>query len=101
MGENSLPAWVPIALIPLVGVVAGIIGLFTVPDAIGSAIVFSPFLAVQLVLLFASPYFVAQERKQLAKVESWHPSRWYYLIPIVPPLTLIYVIQRYRYVGLR
>ncbi|ERJ04968.1 hypothetical protein HLRTI_003028 [Halorhabdus tiamatea SARL4B] len=99
--ERRYPGWIPIALISVVSIVFGFIGSVTVPDTIVSTIIFFPFLSVLIVLLLASPRFVAQEREQLSESGPWYPSRWYYLIPVVPLLTFIYIIQRYRYIGLR
>jgi len=99
--EYTYPGWLPIALIPLVGVVWGFIGSVTVPDTIVSTVIFLPFLSLLVVLLLVSPRFVVQERERLSESGAWYPSRWYYLIPIVPPLSVVYIIQRYRYIGLR
>ena len=101
--ESNPPAdrwWIPIAtLVALIPILAGY-GLVAPPDAFFS-LVSAPFTLLGFVLALLSPIFVHLDKRYVESVSAWKPSGWYYFM-IFPPLALlsiIYIYQRHKYVG--
>lgn len=95
--------WKPIAGIPIVAVLWMIPAELAPPDVLVSSTVAAPFVIASLALALLAPYCVYRERQAFAETGVWRPSRWYYTMIVPPfslPISLVYLGQRYRYVGL-
>jgi len=92
--------WIPIGILVALIPIMIVLGLVAPPDAF-YALFIAPVALLGFVLTFFSPIFIYLDKQYVESVSTWNPSGWYYYI-IFPPITLlsiVYIYQRHKYVG--
>jgi hypothetical protein len=102
--EGSNPSedrwWIPIGIVVALVPIVVVLGLVAPPDAF-YALFTTPVTLLGYALTLVSPLFVYLDKQYIESVSTWTPSSWYYLMPF-PPLTflsIVYIYQRHKYVG--
>ncbi|ODR82395.1 hypothetical protein BG842_18980 [Haladaptatus sp. W1] len=92
--------WIPIGILVVNIPVLAIVSIATPPDAFYS-LISAPFALLGFAITLLSPIFVHLDKQYVESVSTWEPSGWYYWM-ILPPLTflsVVYIYQRHKYVG--
>jgi hypothetical protein len=90
--------WIPIGTLIVLFPITVVLVQVAPPDAF-SVLFIAPVYLLGFALTLGSPLFVHLDKQYVKSVSAWTPPGWYYLMFFVPLLSIVYIYQRHKYVG--